>query len=123
MAHQHSSAFEQLVAQAKQQIQQTDITTVKQKLDQGEAFYLIDVREDHEWDQGHIPGAMHLGRGIIERDIAKVIADKHAELVLYCGGGFRSALAAYNLQQMGYQQVYSMDGGLRAWQQARYDTE
>ena len=87
---------------------------------QGEsATLLIDVREDHEWEQGHIPGALHIGRGILERDIAKHCPDKSSRLLLYCGGGYRSALAAKSLQAMGYNNVYSLQGGFRAWKQSQ----
>jgi len=93
---------------------------VKAKLDRGEKFYFIDVREDREWDKDHIKGATHLGKGVIERDIEQQLPDTHAEIVLYCGGGFRSALAAENLQTMGYTNVYSMDGGIRLWREKGY---
>jgi rhodanese-related sulfurtransferase len=116
----HSTAFEQLCADAKSRIREISVEDVKRKLDAGEAFHFIDVREDHEWTQDHAAGAQHLGRGIIERDIEKTVDDQSAEIVLYCGGGFRSALAADNLQKMGYANVLSMAGGIKAWREAEY---
>lgn len=116
----HNPGFLKLVEQAKQHIKECTIADVKAKLDQGERFHLIDVREDNEFAKDHITGARHLGRGIIERDIETEIPDKRAEIILYCGGGFRSALAADNLRQMGYTKVISMDGGMRAWREAGY---
>lgn len=115
MAHSgnHSPAFLAIVMDAKQRIRETNVDEVRRRLDAGERFRLIDVREDHEWAEGHVPGAIHLGRGIIERDIEVAVPDKAAPLVLYCGGGFRSALAADALQQMGYSEVVSVDGGWR----------
>ena len=100
---------------AKTRIKEEDFRDVKKKLDAGEKIILVDAREDSEWARGHIPGAIHLGKGIIERDIEKAIPDKDATVVLYCGGGYRSALAADNLQKMGYRNVISMDGGWRGW--------
>lgn len=120
MAKQHSPAFLALVQDAKNRVRETNILELKKKLDAQEQFHLIDVREDHEWAAGHISGAMHLGKGIIERDIEEKIPDREAEILLYCGGGFRSALAADNLQKMGYQRVVSVDGGWRAWVLAGY---
>jgi len=95
---------------------------VKKKMDAGEKFLLVDVREDNEWQAGHIPGAVHMGRGIIERDIEQAVPDHNAAIVLYCGGGFRSALSAENLQKMGYTNVISMDGGWRHWTEAGFPT-
>jgi rhodanese-related sulfurtransferase len=115
MARQHSPAFLALVQDAKQRICQTTIPELKKRLDAKEEFHLIDVREDHEWAAGHIPGAVHLSRGIIERDIESQIPDREAEILLYCGGGYRSALVADNLQKMGYNNVVSVDGGWRSW--------
>jgi rhodanese-related sulfurtransferase len=112
---QHNSNFLYLVEECRPLVKETDVPTVKIKLDAKEAFTLIDVREDHEWSQGHIPTAIHMGRGIIERDIEKTIPDKSAPIILYCGGGFRSVLSAYNLQKMGYTNVISMDGGVKDW--------
>ena len=119
----HSAAFLKLVADSKTRIRETDIREVKRRLDAGDKFYLVDVREESEWARGRLPGALHLSKGVIERDIEKVIPDKSAPIVLYCGGGFRSALAADNLQKMGYTRVISMDGGWRAWTEAGYPTE
>ena len=119
----HSLAFEELCNDARSRVRELSVEEVKEKLAAGAKFYFIDVREDHEWNQGHAQAAQHLGRGIIERDIEKSVPDKASELVLYCGGGFRSALAADNLQKMGYQNVYSMAGGIRAWKDAGYPME
>src|SRR4051812_29611943 len=102
MAKQHSPKFLQLVTDAKSRVTETDVRQVKQRIDRGEQLNLIDVREDHEWAAGHLPGAVHLSKGIIERDIEKKFPDTATELVLYCGGGFRSALVTDNLQKMGY---------------------
>ena len=92
-------------------------------MDRGERILLVDVREDHEWNQDHLPGSIHLSKGIIERDIEKMIPDTGGEIVLYCGGGYRSALAADSLQRMGYTNVISMDGGFTAWRDAGYPLE
>ena len=119
----HNPGFLKLVEDAKRRIKECTIAEVKAKLDRGEMFYLIDVREDHEFSKDHVTGARHLGRGIIERDIETVIPDKQAEIILYCGGGFRSALAADSLRRMGYANVVSMDGGIRAWREAGYPME
>ena len=116
----HSRGFLKLVAGVKTRIRQTDIHDVKRRLEAGENFYLVDVREESEWSRGHLPGAIHLSKGIIERDIETTIPDSDATIVLYCGGGFRSALVADNLQQMGYANVLSMDGGWREWNEAGY---
>jgi rhodanese-related sulfurtransferase len=114
----HSEGFLQLVREAKKHIKEEDIPAVKKRLDSAEKPILIDVREDSEWARGHVPGAIHLGRGVIERDIERTIPDKTTQIVLYCGGGFRSALAADNLRKMGYTNVISMDGGWRGWTEA-----
>lgn len=119
----HSAEFDQLCDEAKARIREITIAEVKDKLDAGTDFHFIDVREDHEWQQDHAAGAEHLGRGIIERDIVSRAPDKGAEIVLYCGGGYRSALAADNLQRMGYSNVWSMAGGIRAWREANYPLE
>jgi rhodanese-related sulfurtransferase len=119
----HSAAFEELCNDAKARVREVTIADVKSKLAAGGELIFLDVREDHEWNQGHAAGARHLGRGIIERDIENLAPDKTAEIVLYCGGGFRSALAADNLQKMGYRNVYSMAGGIRAWKEADYPME
>ena len=123
MATDHSPAFLALVQEAKQRILECTIDEIQAQLQQGDPFYLVDVREDSEWAAGHIAGATHLGKGILERDIETRIPDKDADIVLYCGGGFRSALAADYLQKMGYRQVRSMDGGIRAWREAGYPEE
>jgi rhodanese-related sulfurtransferase len=115
---QHSTGFLNLVNDAKKRVKETNVAAVKARLDKGEKLNLIDTREDNEFAKGHLPGATHLSKGIIERDIEKTFPDRDAELILYCGGGFRSALAADNLQKMGYQNVISMDGGWRGWNDA-----
>jgi rhodanese-related sulfurtransferase len=117
MAHQHSSRFLKIVENAKQHIREVSVDDVKAKLDRGEKFVLIDVREESEWAKDHLPGAIHLGKGVIERDVEERVPDVNAPMVLYCGGGFRSALAAENLQKMGYTNVLSMDGGVREWRE------
>ncbi len=119
----HNPGFLKLVEQAKRNIRECTAADVKAKMDRGETFQFIDVREDQEFAKDHAKGAVHLGRGIIERDIETMVPDKHADIVLYCGGGFRSALAADNLRLMGYTHVVSMDGGIRAWREARYPVE
>ncbi|HEV8048710.1 MAG TPA: rhodanese-like domain-containing protein [Terriglobales bacterium] len=121
MAHQHSPGFLQIVEDVKKRIRETTIDDVKAKLDRGEKFLLIDVREESEYAADHLPGAMHLGKGVIERDVEARVPDRNAPLVLYCGGGFRSALAADNLQKMGYTNVLSMDGGVRGWREKGFD--
>jgi rhodanese-related sulfurtransferase len=114
----HNPGFLKLVNEAKSRIKETDIAGYKKMLADGAKPVLIDVREDTEWAAGHAAGAVHLGKGVIERDIETNVPDKGAKLVLYCGGGFRSALAADALQQMGYIDVISLDGGWRAYQQS-----
>ena len=114
----HSPAFLKIVNDAKTRIKELTIDDVRKKQERGDRFHLVDVREDHEWIKGHLPGATHLGKGVIERDVETKIPDTGAEIVLYCGGGFRSALAADNLQKMGYANVISMDGGYRGWTEA-----
>ena len=116
----HSQAFLGIVKDAKKRIKEEDYRETKKRLDAGEKIVLIDTREDSEWARGHIPGAIHLSKGIIERDIERTVPDKDAALVLYCGGGFRSALAADNLQKMGYRNVISMDGGWRGWTESGF---
>jgi len=111
----HSEAFLKLVNEAKKRIKEEDCRATKKRMDAGERFVLIDTREDSEWARGHLPGAIHACRGCIERDIENLVPDKGATVVLYCGGGFRSALAAESLQKMGYTNVVSMDGGWRVW--------
>jgi rhodanese-related sulfurtransferase len=119
----HTPQFLKIVNDAKTRIKELNIDDVRKKLDRGESFHLVDVREDNEWAKGHLPGAQHLGKGVIERDIETKIPDTNAEIVLYCGGGFRSALTADNLQKMGYTNVYSMDGGWRGWTEAGLPVE
>ena len=113
----HSPAFLKLVEDAKSRVREVDVAEARRKLESGKAK-VIDVREESEWEAGHARGALYLGKGVIERDIEERVPDKKAELILYCGGGFRSALSADNLQKMGYTNVASMAGGWRAWQAA-----
>jgi rhodanese-related sulfurtransferase len=116
MAHgPHSPGFIALVQDAKRRTQEVTIPEYRQNAERGQTVVLVDVREDHEWEKGRIPGARHLGKGIIERDIEREIPDKSSALVLYCGGGYRSALVADNLQRMGYSNVRSLAGGIRGW--------
>ena len=119
----HNPGFLALVDAVRGQIRQCGIAEVKARLDRGETFHFIDVREDGEWAVDRARGARHLGRGVLERDIETLIPDKDAPIVLYCGGGFRSALAAESLGKMGYRNVISMDGGMRAWREAGYPIE
>ena len=114
---QHSPRFLKIVDDARGRIQETNVDELKRKLDAGEKFVLVDVREESEFAKDHLPGAIHLGKGVIERDVEARIPDLNTPLVLYCGGGFRSALAADNLQKMGYTRVLSMDGGIKAWRE------
>lgn len=114
----HSPQFLKLVQDAKKRVKETNVPELKRRVDAGEKLILVDVREDNEWAKGHLPGAVHMGRGVIERDIEKSVPDTGAKLVLYCGGGFRSVLVADNLQKMGYTNVESMDGGWRGWNEA-----
>jgi Rhodanese-related sulfurtransferase len=120
---QHSPQFLKLVNDAKTRVKETNVAEVNRRMGSGERFLLVDVREDHEWAKGHLPGAVHMGRGIIERDIETHVPDTGAKLILYCGGGFRSALVADNLQKMGYTNVESMDGGWRGWNEAGLPTQ
>jgi rhodanese-related sulfurtransferase len=120
MAHQHPPRFLKIVDDARTRIRETNVDKVKTRMDRGEKFLLVDVREDSEFAKDHLPGAVHLGKGVIERDIEARVPDLNSELVLYCGGGFRSALAADNLQKMGYTNVVSMDGGIRGWREKGY---
>jgi rhodanese-related sulfurtransferase len=113
----HAPRFLLLVQDAKTRIQELTVDQVKAKLDRGEPIHVVDVREESEWAKDHLPGALYLGKGIIERDVEQRLPDTNAQIVLYCGGGFRSALAADNLQKMGYTKVFSMDGGIRDWRQ------
>ena len=117
---QHDYNFLNLVEECRPFIKEVDVPYVKQKIDQNEPITLIDVREDYEWQQGHIPTAIHMGRGVIERDITTQVPDKNTNIILYCGGGFRSVLSAFNLQKMGYHNVCSMDGGVKDWVTSGY---
>jgi rhodanese-related sulfurtransferase len=117
MAHQHSPRFLKIVEDAKKRVREVTIDEVKAKLDRKEKFVLVDVREESEYAADHLPGAVHLGKGTIERDVEDRVPDQNTPMVLYCGGGFRSALAADNLQKMGYTHVLSMDGGIRGWRE------
>jgi rhodanese-related sulfurtransferase len=119
----HNPGFLKLVERAKRAIKECTITEVKTRLDRREPFHFIDVREDEEFAKDHARGARHIGRGVLERDIESLIPDKQADIVLYCGGGYRSALAAESLSHMGYTHVRSMDGGIRAWREAGYPIE
>lgn len=123
MAPNHSSGFLALVQAAKSQIKEYTVPQIRQRQEAGESFLLVDVREESEWRAGHAAGAIHMGKGIIERDVESRIPDKEADIVLYCGGGYRSALAAEALQRMGYTRVSSMDGGMREWRQSGYPEE
>jgi rhodanese-related sulfurtransferase len=116
-AHQHSPRFLKIVEDTRRRIREVTVDDVKAKLDRGEKFLLIDVREESEYAADHLPGAVHLSKGIIERDVEDRVPDQNTPMVLYCGGGFRSALAADNLQKMGYTRVLSMDGGIRGWRE------
>ena len=119
----HAPKFLALVNDAKKKIKETNVSDVKRRLDAGEKFVLVDVREESEWAAGHLPGAIHLGKGIIERDIEAKVPDSGTKMILYCGGGFRSALSAENLQKMGYTNVESMDGGWKGWVSAGLPTQ
>lgn len=120
MAHQHSARFLRIVDDARKRIRETTVDDVKARLDRGDNFLLVDVREESEYAKDHLPKAIHLGKGIIERDIEERVPDLATPLVLYCGGGYRSALAADNLQKMGYTNVLSMDGGIRGWREKNF---
>ncbi|MDD5542088.1 MAG: rhodanese-like domain-containing protein [Acidobacteriia bacterium] len=119
----HSPAFLALVNDAKSRIKQLTVEQVVEKMKRGDKFIFVDTREDNEWTAGRAQGAIHLGRGVIERDIEKAIPDHQAEIILYCGGGFRSALAADNLRKMGYANAISMDGGIRRWRELKLPEE
>jgi rhodanese-related sulfurtransferase len=120
MAPQHPPRFLKIVDDAKQRVRETTVDEIKARLDRGDKFVLVDVREESEWQKDHLPGAIHMSKGVIERDVEQKMPDLNAEMVLYCGGGFRSALAADNLQKMGYTNVISMDGGVRGWREKGY---
>jgi rhodanese-related sulfurtransferase len=120
MAQQHPPRFLKIVDDARSRIKETTVDEVKARLDRGEKFLLVDVREDSEWDKDHLPGSVHMSKGVIERDVEQKVPDVNTEMVLYCGGGYRSALAADNLQKMGYTRAISMDGGIRGWREKGY---
>lgn len=120
MAHQHPPRFLKIVDDARSRIRETNVDEVKRRLDRGDKFLLVDVREESEYAKDHLPGAVHLGKGVIERDIEARVPQLDTEMILYCGGGFRSALAADNLQKMGYTNAISMDGGIRGWREKNY---
>lgn len=119
----HSEGFLNIVNDAKSRIREVTVVETRQRLRENQQAKLIDVREDNEWDAAHATGAVHLGKGIIERDIETTVPEKSTELILYCGGGYRSALAADALQRMGYTNVFSMAGGWKAWQEAGGEVE
>jgi rhodanese-related sulfurtransferase len=123
MAKQHNPQFLKLVTEARARVRECKVEDVKKRLDAGDRFVLVDVREESEYAAGHLPGAVHMGKGVIERDIETKVPDPATPLVLYCGGGFRSALATDAIQKMGYTNVISMDGGWRGWKEAGYPVE
>ncbi len=123
MSKQHAPRFVRLVDEARARVPETDVEAVHARRERGDGFALVDVREESEWARGHVPGAVHLGKGVIERDAEERFPDLDAEIVLYCGGGYRSALAADNLRRMGYTNVASMDGGFGGWKEAGYAIE
>ena len=116
----HAPKFLQIVNDARSRVKECSVDNVMAMIEHGDKFLLIDVREESEYAKDHLPGAINLGKGVIERDIEQAVPDTKAQLVLYCGGGFRSALAADNLQKMGYTNVLSMDGGIRDWRARQY---
>jgi rhodanese-related sulfurtransferase len=120
---QHSNRFQSMVAETKTRIREISPHALKEKIDRNELLYIIDVREESEWPMGHIPNAIHLSKGVVEREIEKTVADLHSPIITYCSGGFRSALAANALQKMGYTQVYSLNTGLQGWINAGYSLE
>ena len=120
MAPNHAPRFLKIVEDAKKRVRETTVDDIKARMDRNEKFTLVDVREDSEYAKDHLPGAIHLGKGVIERDVEGKVPDLNTPMVLYCGGGFRSALAADNLQKMGYTNVISMDGGMRDWRNKAY---
>jgi rhodanese-related sulfurtransferase len=119
----HSEGFLRITNEAKTRIKEITVPDTRERLDQNPSAKLIDVREDNEWDAGHASGAIHIGKGVIERDIEVAVQDKFTEIILYCGGGYRSALAADVLQNMGYTNVWSMAGGWKAWNESGAPTE
>lgn len=120
MAHQHPPRFLKIVDDARTRVRETNVDEVKKRMDRGDKFLIVDVREESEYAKDHLPGAIHLGKGVIERDIEERVPELNKEMILYCGGGYRSALAADNLQKMGYTNVISMDGGVRGWREKGY---
>jgi rhodanese-related sulfurtransferase len=120
---QHAPRFLQIVNDARSRVKETNVDDVKARLDRGDKFLLVDVREESEFAKGHLPGAIHIGKGVIERDVEAKVPDTATPLVLYCGGGYRSALAADNLQKMGYTNIESMDGGWRVWRERGFAVE
>lgn len=120
MSHQHPPRFLKIVDDARSRVRETNVDEVKKRMDRGDKLLLVDVREESEYAKDHLPGAIHLGKGVIERDIEQRVPDLNREMILYCGGGYRSALAADNLQKMGYSNVISMDGGIRGWREKGY---
>lgn len=121
MSKHHNPRFVELVDAVRARITETDVPSVADRIARGDDFHLVDVREESEWAEGHLPGAVHLSRGTIERDIETEIPDTDADIVLYCGGGYRSALSTDNLRQMGYTNVASMDGGFRGWTEGGHE--
>ena len=119
----HNPGFVKVVDDARARVRECTVSDVKARLERGEQFHFVDVREDDEFGQDHAAGAIHIGKGVIERDIETAIPNKQAPIVLYCGGGYRSVLAADSLRQMGYSDVISMDGGIKAWRAAGYPME
>ncbi len=119
----HSPGFLKLVNEARGRIKETSPEDIMDRMRKGEHLLLVDTREEHEWEEGHLPGAIHLSKGVIERDVEERIPDKSVEIILYCRGGFRSVLAGDNLQKMGYTNVISMDGGSRRWKELGYPIE
>ena len=119
----HSNGFLNLVNDAKKRVRETTPEAVRRRQETGERFHLVDVREDNEWERGHALGAIHMGKGVIERDIERAIPDRGEEIILYCGGGFRSALAADTLAKMGYTNAVSMDGGWKRWRELGFPVE
>jgi rhodanese-related sulfurtransferase len=119
----HSKGFLDIVKDAKTRVRETTPEDVRSRQETGDRFHLIDVREDNEWERGRALGAMHMGKGVIERDIERAIPNRSEEIILYCGGGYRSALAADTLMKMGYRNVISMDGGWKRWKELGYPTE
>lgn len=119
----HTQAFILIAAESKVRIHEITIEALLAKRDRNESFHLVDVREESEWKEGHLPGAIHIGRGVLERDIESKVTNMNAEVILYCRGGFRSAMAADNLQKMGFTNVYSLDTGWRGWIAKKLPTE